>query len=208
MAIQEETQMIEQASACDASQTSEGLDKPENVDAEPTSDSFDETEEASPVVTTEDAEASPVVTLEDSWGRGMLQVTNENRQVREEPSFAWDDACMIQAQSVAQHNANEDQQGKSFFLGDQRSIKDALVEAGHEDCCGTFRVTAKTKELTMDASTTEAVETLKRNPDIWTALMNEKARKGAFAAVLRGNRVHWAGIFMRTLDDMSESDSN
>lgn len=151
------------------------------------------------------------ILLEDSWGQAMLRLTNARRQELDQSSVEWDDACMIQAQQVARQNAEQaadSVEKSSFTLGDAETIKAALQEAGHEDCCGTFRITAKTTNLTMDESSVEALDTLEKSADLWRGLMKENAAKGGFAAVQQGSRVYWAGVFLRTFETMNNSNDN
>ena len=96
---------------------------------------------------------------------------------------------MIQAQAVAQKNAELAQGEKNrFTLGEPETIKAALREAGHEDCRGSFRIAANT------------MATLEKFRDLWNGLMNESARKVGFATAQQGNRVCWAGGLLRTFE--------
>lgn len=152
----------------------------------------------------EDNDDASTILLEDEWGQAMLRLTNAKREALDQHAVEWDDACARQAQVVAQQNAEQE----SFTLGDAGAIKTALQEAGHSHCCGTFRITAKTIDLTLDGSSVEALDTLEKYPELWNGLMTENAAIGGFAAAQQGNRVYWAGVLLRTFETMNSSGDN
>lgn len=152
--------------------------------------------------TTDDENATTTILMDDvTWGQEMMRCINERRSAVGQAAIAWDDnheACVKQAQLLAKQAA---EQG-SLYLGDKERIKAALRAAGHTTCSGTFRTTCKTLALTPAASVAEAIAMWQdKVPQIYQNIMQEKAALGGFAAVQRGDRIYWAGIFLRTFDD-------